>query len=302
MNEKEKRQNLITKVHLMIREVNKMASSNRRLVLIHQIDALASFMYYAGFIKLHEYQNFLKKISHNEEISLCHRRANEVFMDLFNNNELLMKVYGLVDSVANNKKYDTSINYNEMCLVFNDFLREMNLDSLFKDIKDKDMFKKGVIRSICINNIDSSYIVIGNVSKNDFEYFRELIHEISHAYVNKELNKNKIIYYDGEIYQEIIPILLEKIFIDYLVRNKILDNNKLRNIILKEKLIGSYNIEMAMEVSIIIKKDFRKVNHMNFLNYKKLIGNINPFIHHYALGYLIADNYLKLIKVVMDLT
>ena len=55
MNEKEKRHNLKVKLHIMINKVNKMSNSKEKSILLYQIKSLASFLYYAEIIRLHEY-------------------------------------------------------------------------------------------------------------------------------------------------------------------------------------------------------------------------------------------------------
>ena len=312
MSEREKRQNLITKAYLMIREINNMPKSNRRLTLIHKVDALASFMYYIGYLNLREYHDILNKIIQNDEISMCHKRQNEVFINLFENNNLLLQEYqeSLEDfNGIKIKKHDTKVNYEKVYGVFVDFLKHLDIYSMYKEMIKSDMIKSGSKKAkvnimqdgICIDNVGSSYIVLGNLDKNNFDYFSALIHELGHAYVNKIIGKEKLNYYDGEIYREIIPILFERMFVDYLFKSRALDNNKMQNIVLSKEIIAYYNLLLARDAASVIKRDYKSVNHMNYLNYSKLLSNkgddVTPFIHHYALGYLISsklfDDYKK---------
>ena len=81
MSEKEKKQNLITKVNVMIRKANGMCGGTERNKLIYEIDALLSFMYYAEYIKINDYQELWKKICLNSDMARNKRKKCIYFID-----------------------------------------------------------------------------------------------------------------------------------------------------------------------------------------------------------------------------
>jgi len=297
MNEKEKRQKLIEKLYLMIRDANKRKGGTKRIEIIYHIDALATFMYYTGMIKEHEYNFFMKKVINiGDELRLVYKRRNEIFEELFENNYLLLSLYeDALNSFTDlpKKTYDTIVDYDIMIKATTSFLKYSDCYSVYEECKNNDRLVRGssLTDKETIDNIDSSYIVLGNYKKNSFEYFSSLVHAIAHAKVNKIIQKDNICYYEGELFSEIIPRLYESMFIDYLSSKNILSKDKIRNIMLNQKSLVYDNLSRAYEVASSIENmdDYR----INYLRYKNLIGDMSPFVHHAVLGDLLSTRLFK---------
>lgn len=294
MNEKEKRQNLITNVYLMIRKVKAMNNNKERTKLLYEIDALLSFMYYAEYIKLNEYQDIWNKIGNREDTR--YKRRNMVFKELYLHNDELcniyennLKKYNITNMKYNNTKVNPSL-LNTMVL---NFFSKMGCLELFNEIKALSMFRRGssrIVDGICIDNFNTSYIVIGQFPDNKIEYYTNLVHEMGHAYANKILNEVRFDFYDNEIYREVIALFFVRAFTDYLEKEKAVTNDVIKKIKKNNEIISYYNLTLAKKASDTIK-DGGRVNHISYKKYIELIkdSKIDPYIHHYAIGDMIAN-------------
>ena len=227
---------------------------------------------------------------------------NQVFTDLYKNNVLLKNKYDEVLNLFELYKktmYDSSCNMNVVNDSLKEFLKIIDCDRLYNDIKENEMFvhgSKNVFENICIDNIDLSYIVLGRESKNKIEYYLNLLHSIGHAYANRVLQMHQFGYYDSLITREIIPILFELMFIDYLKSNHILDNNKIYGIMRNQQLKGIYNVHCANIICLAILNS-NIIKNIDAKKYQELTSglnsNINEYTHHLAIGFIIANNLVN---------
>lgn len=293
MGEKEKRQNLKSKLYVMVRKVNALKPSNERMKAIYELDALASFMYQAAMINLKEYQDIMGKIIHNGELNYINKRRKQVFNELFIQNDKLEALYQEVKPLFSDvdmKKRDTSVKQNTLEEALNNFLQSIDVFNLWKNIKENERFylgSKNVLNGVCIDGIDKSYIVLGKLDRNDIMYYLVLVHELGQAYANKMVQSEKINFYDGELYREIIPETFVRMFLDFLKKNKLLDYNKLNNINLNYQAIDKYNIMLASDVCKEVGEYYYSLK-SSYEDYLKIVcsceNSPSPFIQHSALG------------------
>ena len=297
MKEREIRQTLINEINILIRNVNNMPNSKERDFLILKIDAKLSFMYYAEYIKLHEYQGLWKKITRNSDKR--YQRQNEMFTTFYNNNELLSKIYSKEIEDFNPhhlKKYDAKVNPDIMNNMVDSFLEYLDIKSMFKRIKENNMFIKGsskVIEGECIDNYDElSYIVLGRAKKDEMDYYLNLIHEIGHAYTNKVLHQKDNHFYGYEIYREFISITFVLMFLNYVKEKKVMPSNKIDGIIKNYETVKKYSLYLGQIVCETIK-EISRVNHMSYQKYAMIVNSISEDIpvdiHYSSIGHIVAS-------------
>lgn len=291
------RQTLINEISVLIRKVNNMPNGKERDFLILKIDAKLSFMYYAEYIKLYEYQGLWKKITRNND--KCYQRQNEVFTAFYNDNIELSKMYddeiGEFD-LHHIKRYDVKVNPNIMNNLVDSFLEYLDIKSIFKQIKDNNMFIKGssrVIEGECIDNYDElSYIVLGRNPKDEMEYYINLIHEIGHAYINKIIHQNNMQFLGYEVYREIFSNLFVLMFLDFVNEKKVMPSNKIDGIIKNYETVKKYNLYLGQIVCETIK-EISRVNHMSYQKYAMIVNSISEDIpvdiHYSSIGHIVAS-------------
>ena len=177
------------------------------------------------------------------------------------------------------------------------FLKYLNIYNLFKDLLNNKMIGKSNSigeSNLTINNYDNSYIVIGNFLKNSILYYDLFVHEMGHAYVNNIL-KDKKIYNPNSLYKEIIPITFERIFIDYLKENNLIDLGNLKSLVINEETMRLMEVTYAFKTSDIIKNHSYNLKQNDFILDEK--GEVYSFeFYYYVIANIVSIYLLNLYK------
>jgi len=181
------------------------------------------------------------------------------------------------DFVAGNEysDCDTKFNADDFITIFYDFCKKMEIDSVAeKIINERRIFSitrgggyDNYLGLTLFNPISGNTNVLIDDFGTDLDSLFVLIHEMGHVYDLGELWKNNTIsqYIDcryKSIYQEVISRLFERVFLSYLIENKIMVDGAIDRLIDME--IGNYNYIFTTYVLSLL--DMRYLKNENYLN------------------------------------
>ena len=286
--EKESFQRLLS----MVQNANKIYNKNDKCEAIHKIVAYGSYIYYTGEISNKEFNEALRDV-HNDFIDECYyTERNKCLDELLENNKMLNEFFKEVFLCYSNFNLNI-INENinkKIKKEFIDFLKYFNCYDLFCKLKDNNCiaYQSKVIRhSVCIDNRELSYIVIK--PSNSFHQYLDLVHEFGHAYENKILSNYRK-YFDLSYSSEIISIIFNRIFIEYLFINEAITKEEYLKLLANFELCYYQFVHTSLFITNSIKSGYYKigdfdisifcdddiVNH-SFTDYNYAIGRIICF-------------------------
>ncbi len=285
-----------TKILKMIDEINEITDIDEKKEAIYLLTSYCTYLYYCGYITENQYMYSLLRLDEDpEELAYVSERDNTI-KELVNNNKLLNNYYKDALKIYNDnfipKKtdYQHSIRMNEF---FQDFLAYMNCDKLYDSLllKKNISFNSIIDHSVCVNARENSYIVINE--KKSFNRYFVMSHEIAHAYENYVMKDIKS-YFDISYNTEIFSILFNRIFMEFIIENKILDIEEER-IMVNNFEANYYNFLMqALFITeIIYSKNYSFFDYDILLKSKKYAINCSLTDHNYALGSLISLQLLN---------
>lgn len=165
--------------------------------------------------------------AYNEKIN--HNINNFIKNKKFHQNisrEMLSTMDDDLEDFYEEKEENTKISLKDMHDIVVAFLLTMGKENLLSEaIEQKRIFKMGnkeePIGITIYNSILDSYYISVNKEFNDTVQMVTLIHELGHVFDLKNLMKKDINNYITSIYSEVISLMYEKKFLNFLVNNKI---------------------------------------------------------------------------------
>lgn len=205
--------------------------NDRIIKRMHSIRSRANFMLYKGEITKEEYIQILNRTS----IDVFDTSIKPDYIDhIILHRMILSDYYSKVINLYNN--YDikgkcASFDDKNLEKMFHDFLKYINCEKLFDTIKKKGMitFPKELEEygGYTLHYGRLSYIVVEDLSDKIW-IFESLAHEMGHVLSNNVLYDTKGYRSQLTIGTEIISILLEKMFLNFLIINSNIDKENIK--------------------------------------------------------------------------
>ena len=261
---------------------------------IYNIRSKALFQLYKGTIDKEEYTQILNSIPNSDNKS-------DYIDDLISNRIFLSDYYRKVINLYKNyitKEYIEYYEKEDIETLFYDFLKYLNCKNLYDTIKEKDMIvfpKELTTGGFTLYYGKLSYIIVKD-RPDKIELYDSLAHEIGHVLSNNTLYNKK--GYDGQITikSEIISILLEKLFLYYLLTNSSIDKKTIKKYIVRLE-------KKYFDITKNAKKGLDLLDNPNIVytfNGSKLIythngeeNTISMYDNTYAIGNIITTKILS---------
>ena len=266
--------------------------TNNTIKRFRNIQTQALLLLYTDKITEKEYEQIIEKIPIIN---------NPYIDDILTNRIILSDYYKKVIEIYNNYEVNAhSESYNDPNLeaLFNDYMKYLNCNKLYNMIKNKGMiiYPKNLKEDgYTLIYGDLSYIIL---KKNpDMLYtYSCLAHEMGHALSNNTLYNKRNYNTLNTIKTEIISILLEKLFLSYLLSNGTISKEKVsKNIMVTEKKY-KYVTQKAKEnldlfdnpnITININNDNIDFTRRNKINTIPLNRNL------YAIGNIVSAKIME---------
>lgn len=285
------REDILEKIEDLINNANSLKEGYNRDLFIGKIKSYITFLLYTNNINGVEFYVFLNKINSNKRDNKINQFDEVRINNLIKNNNLLMKYYDEVINIYD--KYDLDYvddycHYSNISLGMISFLKYVNIYDLFKKILENKMIGKSYYHgeyNLTINNYDDSYIVIGNFSKDSLFYYTFFVHEMGHVLVNNVL-KEKRLYSPTILFGEVIPILLERMFIIYLENNKFISDEEITRLKINIEANRSFEMIWTYETCDIIKNKNYILDNVNVITVPDINSKYHTLDNHY---YAIAN-------------
>ena len=292
---------IYNEINLKIININAMQDSKEKDKEIAKLISYATYMYYTGNLEGSNYRLLLTNLKDKKRQDIINNYENNRIKNFIKYNDELINYFYLI--YYRYQKYnldyiDDYIDYKNISFAMNEFLKYLNIYDLFHNLLDNKMIGKSSIineSNLTINNYDNSYIVIGNFLKHNLLYYDLFVHEIGHAYVNKILKDRKI-YNPNSLYKEIIPITFERIFIDYLKENNLINLGDLKRLIINEETMRLVELSYTLKTCDVLKNDeYQLINNDIFkINDIKEIYSFD--YHYYAIANIVSIYLLNIYK------
>jgi len=303
----------VLKLEKLKKQIETMPDNYQRSLLIKDYHVLFSYLVDNGTLNNEQIRYFRISCDYDKYNRIFNKKNSKNIHDILNNNDSLLKIdVDLYESYIQG-------NWNKKCKNFfvSDDLGERLLSECLKKI-DNNLFmvyekiKKDNITSLACDIKDTdgtSYGISGNnysyINIKDSSYiskFITLIHEFGHVYQFYLLRNHGEIAYNS-IIDEVMPLFLEKYFLNYLESNSeyymvidslwynyyashfwILMDILLTSILFKNNKISGINpnlqcstncevneiIDLAYELGYIIEE----IPNLSLINYTYVIGDI----------------------------
>ena len=307
-------------VNTNLRIINDMIDreKKREIKKISDIKSRTLFMHLNGDITTEEYSQIMKKIP---SINNNSDYIDEIILNSIQLSEYYSKILDLYQSYNMNEQADC-YEENNVEKYFLDFLKQINYEKLFNTIKKKNMIifpKELDAGAYTLYYGKLSFLVI-KYRPDTITLYNSLAHEMGHAIANNVLNNKKGYLAQFTLKSEIYSLLLEKLFLYYLLTNSNIDKEiVIKHITQIEKkylalikdaktcleIIYNDNIDYSFKGSKLIytKDDKEKEISMRSNNYT--IGNIAAAKimeeHKYDYDYF-AKHLRDMILYIEDLT
>ena len=261
---------------------------------IYNIRSKALFQLYKGTIDKEEYTQIINSIP-NIDTKL------DYIDNLISNRIFLSDYYRKVINLYKNyitKEYIEYYEKEDIEKLFYDFLKYLNCKNLYDRVKEKDMIvfpKELATGGFTLYYGNLSYILVKD-RPDKIALYDSLAHEIGHTLSNNTLYNIK--GYDRQITikSEIISILLEKLFLYYLLTNSKIDKETIKKYIIKLE-------KKYFDITKNAKKSLDLLDNPNIIysfNGSKLIythngeeNTISMYDNIYAIGNIITAKILN---------
>ena len=182
------------------------------------------YSYDTGMIDKETYNFIHSKVGNTFTI---HGYTRDYLEDILNNRLVLSDNYGKAIALYDNHKFSAyvdSYENNDIGDYIMEFFKYMNCHKLYEKLLDKDMV--AVVERVndshaggyCTEFGRLSYIV-HNDCNNAIYLGSGIAHEMGHALVHYILSRDKQYFYDIALTDEIVSLLFEKAFLDFLMEN-----------------------------------------------------------------------------------
>ena len=278
-------------------EIKNMIEKENNIIYMKltKIMGHADYLLCKGLINEEEYALIEKSIP-KTSLNVIENFIN----DLIDNRVELSKNYQKIIELSNNYEFDSDyFDFDDKNLekYLIEFLKYTNCYKLYRQLK-----KMGNIFPAlkdesdycgnCIYNGKYSYIVYEN-DDDKLVLYDNLAHEMGHALVFNTLDANFDFSLPPE--REIISILFEKMFLDFLLENSSIDKEVIKkhiHLVEEKYLDATKDANKAFEIINNPKAKYSFVK--DELSYKEKYKkkNISMYDNYYAIGNIISDKLL----------
>ena len=248
---------------------------------------------YKVFGSKKDYARFLKKVNFLNAKFVDNFIANKNFhQDYFN--DILADIESVFMTQIDGTAYSMKSNYfgeKDFFLVFHDFCSSLKLEAFYEEIISKRRIfpmKKGRgyddYLGLTIHNP-----VVGNsgILVDDFDYNLDamtvLAHEMGHYYDLSEfkgvVTTEKFVSYTFKsVYQEVMSRLFERLFFNYLIKNKIKTENAIDKFLDFE--IINHDYMFSSYILSLLKDEYLVKEKYNYLEVDTILSNVGKFFEN----------------------
>ena len=283
--------NYLNELLEMITKINDMTDINEKVESIYRLSSYCSYLYYSGSISRKEFLLAIDNIKDDPEEKLFERDRDNALNEIIFNNDLIDGYYRKYIDIYNNTfiPIDNGIVIDaNIYKLFRDFLRYMGCEDLYFSLlgKKKISFKSILDHSVCINDRFDSYIVVSE--KNKFDRYFSMSHEIAHAYENRIMCNYKS-YFESTYNSEILSILFNRIFKEFISNKGILTNEDMNSLNIKfEANYYNFLLQALFITEIVATGRYKIFDYDLNMQIKNITINCNLTDHNYAIGSVIS--------------
>ena len=288
--------NYINELLQRVDKINKMANNTEKVESIFRFSSYCSFLYYRGDISQKEFIYAIDSIAEDTEEVLFFRDREKTLNEIIDNNDLINDYYKKYIEIYNNNFIPIDrglVIEKNIYKTFREFLKYMGCENLYYGLlaKKKISFKSILDHSICINDRYDSYIVVSE--KNNFDRYFSMSHEIAHAYENRIMCNDKS-YFESIYNSEILSILFNRIFKEFIINKKLLNEEEMNLINMKfEANYYNFLLQAIFITEIVLTGKYKIMDYDLNMKIKNISINCNLTDHNYAIGSIISLNLLN---------